>query len=99
MGDDYATRVPPLEWIAISPGKLGLTYLGELKLLQRQRPRLLLVSSLTCPLYINPLSHHMVTYNQGLTPAARTMLLELSKHQSRAPNKPLFLKHPASGIL
>lgn len=31
MDDDYATRVPPLEWIAISPGKLGLTYLGELK--------------------------------------------------------------------
>lgn len=26
MGDDYATRVPP-----ISSGKLGLTYLDELK--------------------------------------------------------------------
>lgn len=31
MGDDYTTRVPPLEWITLSSGKLGLTYLDELK--------------------------------------------------------------------
>lgn len=34
MGDDYATRVPPVEWITISSSKLGLTYLDELKLSQ-----------------------------------------------------------------
>lgn len=95
MGDDYATRVPPVEWITISSRKLGLTYLDELKLSQvvtKAGLWLLLVSSLTCPFSINPLSHHMVTYNRGLAPAARIMLFELSKHQNYALNKPLFLK-------
>lgn len=95
MGDDYATRVPPLEWITLSSGKLGLTYLDELKQSQvvaKVASSVTPVSSLTCPFSINPLSHHMVTYNRGLAPAVRTVLFELSKHQNYAPNKALFLK-------